>query len=182
MTFTWEYQCCWSRRCLRSEAISNVSTAHNIPASTLFSFSQSKHHYEVSSHCQGTCCSHPLSSADPSLLCPALWLFFTIAVVAAVAIATIYCEEQKASVDAMPWCQLLFDACERVQSILQGTSDSVRELEEDAQEQVQSISQLGIPCVVSSAWVSLVCFSVFFSTWLLYFVLFVVVDHFSWSI
>lgn len=43
----------------------------------------------------------------------------------------------------MPRREVLLDASERAQPrILQGASDSVRELEEDAQEQVQSVAQL----------------------------------------
>lgn len=45
----------------------------------------------------------------------------------------------------MPRRKLLLDASERAQPVLQGTSDGVRELEEDAQEQVQSVAQLARP-------------------------------------
>lgn len=77
--------------------ISNVhsySSLHSLQLALL----TKQHHYEYEvSHCQGAFCGHPLSSAHPPLLCPAMWLF-------CVAIAAVvYCEEeQKASVDAMP--------------------------------------------------------------------------------
>ena len=74
----------------------------------------------------------------------------------------------------MPRHELLPDACEWIQSVLQGAIDDVRELEEDAQEQSQSIAQLARPpCAVSSA-LGEVAWFFSHSLWL---TLFFVVDH-----
>ena len=74
----------------------------------------------------------------------------------------------------MPRHELLLDACERIQSVLQGAIDGVRELEEDAQEQSQSIAQLARPpCAVSSALGEVAWFFQSLSLWL---TLFFVVD------